>query len=224
MRWRDSLGNYHTGPSQSAGQLVFESLRDNMANYTGNRVVITGHSLGNQMALVVSKKIKEGIQAGNTNAKLKPARIALLDPFYSKGKKDYLNNRWTGEVARDYADELKNWGVIIEAYRSSGVSSTGFVGDKNVGLLNKTAFVELKPWYFGSTQIGLKHIAGRWHYFWSHDFNTPSVKKSSDSGLSASTSDERVRSLMNGTKRLIQIDGRRTKTPADDRQKYGRRL
>lgn len=58
MRWRDSNGNYHSGPNKSAAQLVFESLRDNMADYTGNRLVITGHSLGNQMAVVVAKKLK----------------------------------------------------------------------------------------------------------------------------------------------------------------------
>jgi len=224
MRWRDSTGSYHNGPSVSAGQLMFESLRDNMANYQGNRVIITGHSLGNQMALVISKKLKDGINAGNTNSKLKPVRIALLDPFYSKGEKSYLNNRWVGEVARDYVDELKDWGVIFEGYRSSGVTSTGVAGDKNVGLLNNIAFVELKPWYFGWFDIAKKHIAGRWHYFWSFDFASPSVSNSSEDGLSASTSDSRVKALMNGNKRLIQIDGRYTKTPADDRQKTANRL
>lgn len=224
MRWRDSRGNYHNGPSKPASQLLFESVKRNMHDYQGNRVIIAGHSLGNQMALVISKKIQDGIKAGNTNSRLLPKRVALLDPFYSKGKKGYLGNRWTGEVARDYVDALKNDGVVFEAYRSSGVSSTGVVGDKNVGLLNKTAFVELKPYYFGWFDIAKKHTVARWNYFWSYDFSTPSIKGTSANGLSASTSDNRVRSLMNGNKRLIQVEGRYTKTPSDDEQKYANRL
>ena len=47
-------------------------------------------------------------------------------------------------------DSLKSWGVIFEAYRSSSVTNTFLVGDANNGLLNKTAFVEFKPWYFQS--------------------------------------------------------------------------
>lgn len=224
MRWRKRNGSYSSGPGKSAGQLMFEALRDNMADYQGNRLVITGHSLGNQMAVVVSKKLKDGIGAGNTNSRLKPARVALLDPFYSNGSKSYLGDRWTGEVARDYVDELKGWGVIFEAYRSSSASNTVFVGDNNKDLLNKTAFVELKPWYFWAWQQAEKHIAARWHYFWSYDFAPTDLRSSSSDGLSASTSDSRVRSLMNGNKRLIQDRGIYSKSPGDDRQRTASRL
>lgn len=224
MRWRDHNGNYSSGPNTSAGQLMFESLRDNMANYTGNRLIISGHSLGNQMAIVVSKKLKDGINAGNTNSKLKPKRVALLDPFYSNWGKSYLGGRWTGAVARDYVDELRSWGVLFEAYRSSSVSNTFLVGDANKGLLNKTAFLELKPWYFQAWQQAEKHGAAVFHYLWSFDFAPVPIKNSSDLGLGASTSDSRVQSLMNGNKRLIHDLGAYTKSPADDRHKYGNRL
>lgn len=224
MRWRDHNGSYHTGPGKSAGQLMFESLRDNMANYTGSRLILAGHSLGNQMAIVVAKKLKDGISAGNTNSKLKPKRVALLDPFYSNGSKSYLNDQWTGAKARTYVDQLKSWGVIFEAYRSSSVSNTFLVGDENKGLLNKTAFLELKPWYFQSWQQGEKHGAAVWHYLWSFDFSVPGIKSSSDLGLSAKTSDSRVQTLMNGNQRLIHDLGAYTKSPGDDRHKYGSRL
>lgn len=224
MRWRDHTGTYRSGPSKDAGTLMFESVRDNMAGYTGSRLIIAGHSLGNQMALVISKKLKDGINAGNTNSRLKPKRVALLDPFYSNGSKSYLNGKWPGEVARNYVDELKSWGVIFEAYRSSSVSNTFLVGDANTGLLNKTAFLELKPWYFSSWQQAEKHGAAVWHYLWSFDFNPPSIKSSSDIGLSASTSDSRVNTLMNGNKGLIHDLGAYTKSPGDDRLKYGNRL
>jgi pimeloyl-ACP methyl ester carboxylesterase len=224
MRWRDHNGVYRSGPGKSAGQLMFESLRDNMSDYSGNRLILAGHSLGNQMAIVVAKKLKDGISAGNTNSKLKPKRVALLDPFYSNGSKSYLSGKWTGEEARNYVDQLKNWGVIFEAYRSSSVSNTFLVGDENKGLLNKTAFLELKPWYFSSWQQAEKHGAAVWHYLWSFDFSVPGIKSSSDQGLSASTSDSRVTALMNGSKRLIHDLGAYTKSPGDDRHKYGNRL
>lgn len=224
MRWRDHNGTYRSGPSKDAGTLMFESLKNNMADYTGSRLILAGHSLGNQMAIVVAKKLKDGISAGNTNSKLKPKRVALLDPYYSNGSKSYIGNQWTGAKARGYVDTLKSWGVIFEAYRSSSVSNTIFVGDANNGLLNKTAFLELKPWYFQSWQQAEKHGAAVWHYLWSFDFNTPTIKSSSDIGLSAKTSDSRVKSLMNGSKTLIHDLGAYTKSPGDDRLKYGNRL
>lgn len=224
MRWRNSAGVYSSGPSQSAGQLLFESLRTNMADYTGSRLILAGHSLGNQMAIVVAQKLKDGISAGNTNAKLKPVRIALLDPFYSNGQKSYLSNKWTGEVARGYVDTLKSWGVIFEAYRTSSVSSTLFVGDENKGLLNKTAFTELKTAYFSSTQQAQKHQAAVWHYFWSFSFAVPYVTGSSDQAMSAKTPDARVKTLMNGTKGLAQDQGAYSKEPSDDTFKYTNRL
>lgn len=224
MRWRDSSGDYHDGPRESVSNLLFNSVVDNMSDFQGDRLIIAGHSLGNQLAVILSKKLQTTVDTGLVNPNLKPTRVALLDPFYSKGKKKYLDKRWTGEVARDYVSSMKEAGIIFEAYRSSGASSTGFVGDKNKKLLNMTAFVELKPWYFGAFQFSEKHIAARWHYFWSLAYTQPGIKRSDDEGLSASAPDWRVRELMNGSKRLIQIDGRYTETPDDDRQKYARRL
>lgn len=224
MRWRNSSGVYSTGPNKTAAQLMFESLKSNMADYTGSRLILAGHSLGNQMAIVVAQKLKDGIAAGNTNAKLKPVRIALLDPFYSNGQKSYLSNKWTGEVARTYVDTLKSWGVIFEAYRTSSVSSTLFVGDENKGLLNKTAFTELKTAYFSSTQQAQKHQAAVWHYFWSFSFAVPYITGTTTQAMSAKTPDARVKTLMNGTQGLTQDQGGSTKEPSDDTFKYRSRL
>jgi len=91
-------------------------------------------------------------------------------------------------------------------------------------LLNKTAFLELKPWYFQSWQQAEKHGAEVWHYLWSFDENIPSIKSSSDQGLGAKTGDTRVKALMNGSKGLTHDLGAYTKSPADDRLKYSNRL
>ena len=216
MRWRNSSGVYSAGPNISAGELLFRSYRDNLAGYSGSNIRLVGHSLGNQMAIVITKKISDAVSAGSMNSKLLPKRVALLDPFYSNQAKSYLGNKWVGEVCRSYVSELKSKGVIFEAYRSSGASSTGFIGDSNSGLMNMTAFSELKPWYFGSTQLTEKHNAAVWHYLWSFSFNPPLISGTSNQAASARTSDSRIGTLMNGTQKLVQDQGAYTKEPSDD--------
>ncbi|MEO4046007.1 hypothetical protein AAFN46_02805 [Pseudomonas sp. CAU 1711] len=216
MRWRNSSGVYSNGPSESAGDLLFKSYKDNLAGYSGSNIRILGHSLGNQMAIVLTKKISDAVAAGTLNSKLLPKRVALLDPFYSNYAKSWLGNQWTGAVCRSYVSELKGKGVIFEAYRSSSVTSTVFVGDENKGLMNMTAFTELKPWYFSSVQQTEKHNAAVWHYLWSFSFNPPPITGSSNQAASAKTSDSRITTLMNGTQKLVHDQGAYTKEPSDD--------
>jgi uncharacterized protein YjdB len=216
MRWRKTSGAYSNGPAQSVGDLLFQSYKDNLAGYTGSNIRLLGHSLGNQLAIVLTKKISDAVSAGTVSSKLLPKRVALLDPFYSNYAKSYLGNKWVGEVCRSYVSELKTKGVIFEAYRSSAVTSTVFVGDKNTGLMNMTAFTELKPWYFNSVQVAEKHNAAVWHYLWSFSSNPPLISGSSNQAASAKTSDSRIATLMNGTQRLVHDQGVYTKEPSDD--------
>jgi hypothetical protein len=110
--------------------------------------------------------------------------------------------------------------VAIEVYRSSPATSTVFIGDENKALMNKTAFTELKPWYFSSWQLTEKHIAAVWHYFWSFEFSPPSIKSSSDQGASASVSTSRIKALMSSSKKLVHDLGAYSISPSDDRFKY----
>lgn len=216
MRWRNSSGVYASGPTQSVSDLLFKSYKDNMAGYSGSNIRILGHSLGNQVAIVLTKKISDAVTAGTVNSKLLPKRVALLAPFYSNNAKSWLGNQWTGAVSRSYVSELKGKGVIFEAYRTSAVTSTIFVGDANTGLMKMTAFSELKPWYFNTAQITEKHNAAVWHYLWSFSFNPPLVTGTSNQAASAKTSDSRITTLMNGTQKLVHDQGAYTKEPSDD--------
>ena len=215
MRWRNNSGVYGTGPTQSAADLLYTSYKDNLAGYSGSDIRLLGHSLGNQMAIVVAKKISDAVTAGTVNSKLLPKRVGLLDPFYSKDAKSFLGNKWTGEVCRTYVTALKAKGVIFEAYRSSSVSDT-LVGDSNVGLMAMTAFTELKPWYFNSTQQVQKHNSAVWHYLWSYSFNPPLITGTSNQAASAKTPNSRISTLMSGTKKLVHDQGAYTKEPSDD--------
>ena len=216
MRWRNASGVYTNGPSQSVGDLLFASYKDNLAGYTGSNIRILGHSLGNQMAIVLTKKISDAVTAGTVNSKLLPKRVALLDPFYSNSGKSYLGNKWTGEVCRTYVTEMKTKGVIFEAYRSSAVTSTIFVGDSNTNLMKMTAYTELKPLYFNTTQQTEKHNSAVWHYLWSFAYSAPLISGSSNQAASAATSDSRISTLMSGSKKLVHNAGTSTKGPNDD--------
>ncbi|MBK6757517.1 MAG: hypothetical protein IPG70_07815 [Moraxellaceae bacterium] len=200
MRWKNVAGTYTTGPTQSVGDLLFASYKDNLAGYTGSNIRIAGHSLGNQLAIVLAKKISDAVAAGTMNSKLLPKRVALLDPFYSQSGKSYLANKWTGEVCRTYVSALKTKGVMFEAYRTSLASSSGFIGDANTDLMKMTAFTELKTSYFNQTQQTQKHNAAVWHYLWSFGSNVPVLTNTTTEAASAKTSDARINTLMNGTK------------------------
>lgn len=216
MRWLDVNGNYRGGPNKSVTDLLFEAVNQNMGNFTGSHFRLVGHSLGNQVAIALGDRLNTAVNSGALPSSLRPDRIALLDPFYSKDGKSYLGGQWTGAVARQSANRLIADGTVFEAYRSSPVTSTFLVGDANTGLLDKTAFTEARPWYYNWFQVDKKHQAPVMTYFWSIAYGAPDLKNDSQPAASASTSDARIKTLMNASFSMDQIEGRYSKTPADD--------
>ncbi len=220
MRWRKLDGSYsNLNTSDNVTRLLYNDLKANMSGFAGTELRIAGHSLGNQVALALSDLIRADVNAGKVTSKLLPKRVALLDPFYSNGSKSYLNGDWAGERSRWAANRLISAGVAIEAYRSSSVTNTVFVGDANTALMKKTAFTELKPWYFQSWEQDKKHHAAAWHYLWSFSFNPPAIKNSSADAASAQTSTSRIKALMSSTQKLVHDLGAYSKSPSDDRFK-----
>ena len=217
MRWRKSNGSYvDSGIQKTAAELFVENYKQSMANYNGNDVRLVGHSLGSQMVIVAARLISDAVDRGELHVRLLPKRIVLLDPAFLKDGRPYLGGRWTGEVARDYVDALKNKGVIFESIRSSGSTSTGIIGDTNNGLMIKTAFREIKTGYFGALDFNNKHGAAVWHYFWEFAFPVMPVVGEVGGAPSASATNDRTLVLMIGTKKYQQDLGGSTKTPSDD--------
>jgi hypothetical protein len=221
---RANVYKYYTASNKNVAELLYEQVKDFMgSDFNGSELRIAGHSLGNQLALSIADLIRKDVDAGRVTSKLLPKRIALLDPFYSKGSKSYLNGDWAGERARWAANALIADGVAIEAYRTSAATSTIFVGDDNKPLMKKVAFTELKPWYFQAWQLKEKHVASIWHYFWSFDLAPPPIRNSSSQAASASVSTSRIKALMSGSKKLVHDLGAYTISPGDDRMKYANR-
>jgi uncharacterized protein YjdB len=225
MRWRKADGSYTTAgsPNKSAGQLFVESYASAMSGYQGSNVRLAGHSLGSQMVVNGGKQISDLVDGGQLPANLRPKRIALLDPWWSKDAKSYLNNKWTGEVTREYVGALKTKGVVFEQYKSSGITDVG-VGDANSALERMTAFSSLAPWYIPSWDLGAKHVAAYNWYFLSFGAAAPvectiswGVRSTTGNvAASAATSDSRISEMMRADRYWVQVEGRYTQTPADD--------
>ena len=224
MRWKSSTGKYNNGPKKSVTKLLTESLVNGLPNFKGSELRITGHSLGNQLAITVSHKLNKMVLKKQLTANYRPSRVALLDPFYSKGAKSYLNSKWPGEIARNQVNHLKKSGVVIEAYRSSLVTTTFLTGDENKGLMNSVAFVQLKPWNFKSWQVEKKHGAAVINYFWGFNFSPRELSSKSVDAASSASSRATIRKWMLADKGLIQDQGQWTISPKDDKFKKIKRL
>ncbi len=218
MRWRNSQGIYATTNSRSnVSDLLVHSYITAMTQYAGNDIRIAGHSLGNQLAIKMTHMLKQEAQSGLIPANIVPDRVSLLDSFYSKYAKDYLNGRWNSGVAKDMVVELKNYGTAIDSYRSSSITTTEFAGDKAIQLHNEVAFVEMGSKFFYWWDIGRKHISATWMYLWSIDSPMPHISNSSYSGISAATPNWIIRDWMYSNRRAVQSHGLYSKTPADNK-------
>ncbi|SHG04271.1 hypothetical protein [Vibrio gazogenes] len=216
MRWRDSRGNYHTGPTENVTELLLQQYLNAMQGYRGNDIRLAGHSLGNQVALRLADRLATLAERGQIANNIVPQRVSLLDAFYSNYSKDYLNGRWVGEAAREAVSRLKPKGIAIDSYRTSAVASTPFIGDENRALHNAVAFVEQQTRFFNQTQQGEKHNAAIWLYLWSIIYPMPVVIDNSLPGISASASNTQVRRWMGTTDHLQQVSGGDTKDPLDN--------
>jgi pimeloyl-ACP methyl ester carboxylesterase len=225
MRWLDSDGDYHYGDvDDPIAELLLENYITAMTGYTGGDIRIAGHSLGSQVAMRLTRLIQESAEAGDISGDLVPARLTLLDAFFSNGAQSYLDGQWTGEAARDIADEMIDYGTAIDSYRTSMVTSSIFVGDENKDLHNKTAFCEQDTSFFSITQQTEKHIAAIWLYLWSIDYTAPTVEDSSSLGVSAAADNDLVLEWMSADYHIDQSEGGSTKDPSDNTYQLTDRL
>jgi hypothetical protein len=221
MRWRACDGSYSSvgAPTVSAAQLFHDAYVAAMAGYTGGNVRLVGHSLGNQLVTRTAAMINDSITANRIPASLRPTRIALMDPFWSNGGKSYLNNRWTGEVARDHVAALRTAGVVFERYKSSNINDL-FVGDSNQSLTTMIGQTELIPGWISNLDQAGRHVAAPNMYFRSFAFSPPPGcdENAVCSGIAASarTSDARTRELMTSSFVWTQTAGQNTEVPSDN--------
>ena len=237
MRWKKTDGSFTTEgitAGKNVGDLFYEEYVEAMKDYQGSNIRIAGLSLGNQLAVRLTNLVDKNIEAGNIEYNLLPTRVALLDPFYSRYGKDYLNGQWVGEVVRKKVSKLiAEENVIFEFYKSSVVTGE-LLGDSNWELRDMTATVEMKPWFTDRILIGdeivdmeamwEKHEAPFYLYFLSYgnDIGYPAEivdnKETGNRVLSAITNDLRTASMMGDAYKWVQEgdDGSYTIDTNDD--------
>jgi uncharacterized protein YjdB len=210
MRWRQPDNSYLSfSTDKSAADLFCEEYIKAMADYMGNNIRIAGHSLGNQMAVKLTYLLRNKANQRQISQCIVPKRVVLLDPFYSRGGKDYLNGRWTGEVIREHVKDLRdNNGILFESIRSSAITGA-LAGDYNWDLQKMCAFSELVSGYIPAWNLASKHMWAEEYYFSSLNI------KSDNQPLASSTNDE-IYSKMRMNKHWKQTGGKETKTLEDD--------
>ncbi len=234
MRYRLSDGSYseRQAPTNSLGIEAFNQLSALLANNTSNNIRFVGHSLGNQLATYTSFLFSTAVKKGNLSARLMPNRLELLDPFWSKGRKNYLgdynndgSNDWTGERVRWYVQEMKNRNNLATTWYSSSLILNAGIGDSNNRLKDIAAFQSVRYWYVSAIDVVAKHVNARHSYFWGLNFDAPAEvrvnwllqrTKTGRVAASASTSTSRIRQMMGSANLWDQVEGRYTATPEDD--------
>jgi hypothetical protein len=226
MRWRKGGWIYEESPSgvPSAGELFYQAYVAAMTeqHYTGGKILISGHSLGNQMAVRLTKMVSDGIEAGDVPAKLLPGRVALLDPYWSTDAKSYLGSKTTGTVIREYVDELLSKGVLFEWYRASSLTVNPS-GDTNFALEPMMLYADMTPDFVAGDMS--KHRAAWNLYFWSYAFDGPAACTGNEclsmNKLLSKMSDEQLAALMRSDYTWAQNAGALTASPGDDTYQSG---
>ena len=229
MRWRSADGKYHVdgAPEISASALFYEAYKAALADYTGDTIRIAGHSLGNQMAVALTLHILEGIAQEEIAENLRPQRIALLDPYWSLEKKDFLGDVNTGTAVRQaITEQIIPAGILVEWYRSSLLTQGEPVSDANEELRPLTAYTRLAPNFCPVTDQVCRHEAAWQWYFLSYGDPPPPecvrsgpdapCEATGDAAASASTPDERIAEMMSLSWQWRQVHGRLTPQADDD--------
>lgn len=211
LRWKKSDGNYMTynGSEKSVGEIFLNEYSKIMKNYNGNEVRIIGHSLGTQLAINGSKLVNDSVNSGKLSSKLKVDRVALLEPFWSKGEKSYLGGKWTGEISREYVKSLTKDNTVVEMYKSSNINDL-WVGDSNNEMKKLTIFTDIYADFLGFTDQNSKHGYAKEWYIYSMAFGDV------DNRISASTPTSKLKKMINSGYYYTQANGKNTFTPADD--------
>lgn len=223
MRYRQSDGSYSTeqSPSIPASQLMAETIAAALANNSNGYLVLHGHSLGAQMALVSAYRLTKMAEEGSVSASMIPDQLVMSDPYWTNFWQGYLSWQWTGEVSRTYVSYMiDNYNLLVSMTRSSGICDLS-LGDCNDDMTKMVAFQRLRPWYLDSTDVAAKHsMADDW---WTMTKAFPAPEEVNSIGattgyqaLSASTEAYRISQMMGDDYEWDQVAGRYTITPDDD--------
>lgn len=204
------------GGTASVGDL-FYSVYSSALSKNANSITLAGHSLGNQVVTKLTENIMTNYEAGKIGKNLVPKRIALLDPFWSKNGKSYLNNKWTGEKSREIIKKaISSYGTVVEQYKTTAIGGL-VTGDENLDMRKMTAFYRIWPDFIPATDAGIQHS---YAYVWY--FDSIGYTISTSNGVAgASSSLTSLKAIMNYGKSSYYYyyntgNGNKTASSGDD--------
>lgn len=230
-RFRDGRFGFRHAPKQSIYELLFQAYTSAMAQHRPNvEIRWAGHSLGNQIVTALAGRLMRAYRKGTLKGtNLFPHRIALLDPYWSKSRKAYLNKRSTADVCFQILQELRErWpSTAIELYNTTPLDK-GYIGSANKRLRKISAATYVKLSYLSRISLIRRHTVVRHYYLWSFAFPPPKEwlpapslfygkpQPSGGMALSASTPTHHVLTMMRQPYRWRQLAGSKTTSPQDD--------
>lgn len=217
MRYAVSDGSYREfNEGKNVGDLIIEDFIETFGSYQGSDIKVVGHSLGNQLATILTYKISEAYYDGLVSYNAVPKRLVLLDPFWGKGEEQCVDGRWTGEVCREYVNTLiQRHNIAVEQYKSSAVG--GVVADENLDMRRMTAFFRIWPDFLSFWDQENHH---KYAYYWYAKSIESVVTGSNGAKFGAAASDADIRNIMNYGKTSSYFwyskYGKKTSDPVDD--------
>ncbi len=160
---------------------------------------IAGQSFGAQLAILVTDKLLT-----SQSTRLKPTRLVLLDPYFSRGN---LANLFNGQSVVNHVNamvqEIETYQVPVAEYRTSKISYFP-TGDCNSWLMSHTAYERFYPKYLdaisGLDLLAEQHRSAIYLYFQSNRaapyWDRTTTKNWNRSYINAQASNVQVSQLM----------------------------
>jgi len=113
-------------PNKSVSELFYDTYLSALKDNVSGNIRIVGHSLGHQVAVNVTKKLKDTYITDKESVEnIMPNRLALLDPFWTTGGKGYLGKSTTNSKATETFITALN---VLDIYFSEDPSYVKIVG------------------------------------------------------------------------------------------------
>lgn len=198
--------------SSNLVNILCDNYLENIRDLEPSDLRLIGHSVGAQVAVHCAWR---SIPVRTTVPI--PNRIVLLDSFWGKGGKSFLNNAWTGAVStKELSEVVDTAQSAVEQYKSSPLG--GVIGDANLPIRKHTAFVRLWPNFLHGWAFGGKHNFSLSWYL--ESIVSPVPVRNSTGALGAAATDDAINQLANKSNMQPHVfsacSGALTSTPTDD--------
>ncbi len=215
MRWVRADGSVEADPEHgTVGDRATRALLTALSRWRGGELRIVGHSLGSQVATQVTSRLYAGVRSGRLPARVRPGRLALLDPFWSaRGRTDLtpypFHEYMEATLARMIEEDL-----ALEVHTASFLNVYFFHPDHPSRRMG--AWLDYHPDFITHFTQHERHDALVWHYFASWTYGPVRACEGSKALPSSAADSAVIKEWMGREAGVRQREGKPTADPADD--------